>query len=85
MKYCVVTTDLWTTQHQQRAYISLTVHFVDRDYKFQSKCLQTLEIVQDHTAELLKEVLTDMLTAKVCGTVTDNASNIVSTFRLLRV
>ena len=56
----MVTTVLWTAQHQQRAYISLTVHFVDSDYKFQSKCLQTLEIVQDHTAELLKEVLTDI-------------------------
>ena len=60
-KHCVVTTDLWTFEHQQRAYVSLTVHFVDEGFTFQSKCLQTMEITQDHTAESLKEVLTDML------------------------
>ena len=44
-----------------------------------NQCLQTMEIMQDHTAESLKEVLTDMLSSwkissKVCGAVTDNAS-----------
>lgn len=89
-RHCVVTTDLWTSEHQQRAYASLTVHFVDGGFSFQSKCLQTMEITQDHTAESLKEVLTDMLSSwkissKVCGAVTDNASNMVNTFRLLGI
>ena len=89
-RYCVVTTDLWTSEYQQRAYASLTVHFVDKGFAFLSKCLQTMEITQDHTAESLKEVLTDMLSSwkissKVCGAVTDNASNIVNTFRLLGI
>ena len=89
-KHCVVTTDLWTSEHQQRAYASLTVHFVDEGFTFQSKCLQTMEVTQDHTAESLKEVLTDMLSSwkissKVNGAVTDNASNIVNTFRLLGI
>ena len=88
--HCVVTTDLWTSGHQQRAYAALTVHFVDGEFKFQSKCLQTMEVTQDHTAESLKEVLTDMLCSwkidsKVCGAVTDNASNMVNTFRLLGI
>ena len=89
-KHCVVTTDLWTSEHQQRAYASLTVHFVDEGFTFQSKCLQTMEVTQDHTAESLKEVLTDMLSSwkissKVNGAVTDNASNMVNTFRLLGI
>ena len=88
--HCVVTTDLWTSQYQQRAYISLTVHFVDGSFTFQSKCLQTMEVAQDHKAESLKEVLTEMFRSweifcKVCGAVTDNASNMVSTFRLLGI
>ena len=41
---CVVTTDLWTSLHQQRAYISLTAHFVNNDFKHQSRCLQTLSL-----------------------------------------
>ena len=83
-----MTTDLWTSQHQQRAYISLTVHFVDDDFELKSRCLQTLEIPQDHNASSLKEVLTTMLKdwkilRKVCGGITDNAGNIVNAIGLM--
>ena len=85
---CVVTTDLWTSLHQQRAYISLTAHFVNNDFKHQSRCLQTLEIPQDHDATSLKDVLSSMfhdwkIAGKLCGGITDNASNMVNAFRLL--
>ena len=40
---CAVTTDLWTSQHQQHTYKSLTAHFVDSNFKHHSKCLRTLE------------------------------------------
>jgi len=88
--HCVVTIDLWTSGHQQHAYAALTVHFVDGEFKFRPRCLQTMEITQDHIAESLKEVLTDMLhrwkiNSKVCGAVADNASNMVNTFRLLGI
>ena len=36
IEQCTMTTDLWTSQHQQRAYISLTVHFVDDDFELKS-------------------------------------------------
>ena len=29
-----ITTNLWTSQHQHRSYISVTVHFVTNDFKF---------------------------------------------------
>ena len=85
---CTMTTDLWTSQHQQRAYISSTVHFVNDEFKLQSRCLQTLEILQDHNASSLKEVLSSMFEAwniseKVCGATTDNGTNIVNAFGLL--
>ena len=87
---CVVTTDLWTSLHQQRAYISLTAHFVDTNFKHHSRCLQTLEIPQDHDATLLKDVLSLMfhdwkIAGKLCGGITDNASNMVNAFRLLAI
>ena len=85
---CTITSDLWTAQHQYRSYISLTVHFVDTNFKLHSKCLQTLEIPQDHTAASLQDVLSDMfkswsLSDKVCGATTDNCGNIVNAVGLL--
>ena len=37
--------------------MSLTVHFIDENFVLQSKCLQTLEVPQDHNAVSLKDVL----------------------------
>ena len=87
---CAVTTDLWTSLHQQCAYISLTAHFVDSDFNHQSKCLQTLEVPQGHDASSLKDVLSSMfhdrkITGKLCGGITYNASNMVNAFRLLAI
>ena len=84
------TTDLWTSLHQQCAYISLTAHFVDSDFNHQSKCLQTLEIPQGHDASSLKDVLSSMfhdwkIPGKLCGGITDNASNMVDAFRQLAI
>ena len=87
---CTITTDLWTATYQNRSYISFTVHFVDSNFKLQSHCLQTLEVTSDHSANSLKEVLTSLLqswkiTGKVCGAITDNASNITNAIELLGV
>ena len=87
---CTITTDLWTSQHQQRSYMSLTVHFIADDFTLQSKCLQTLEVPQDHDAASLKDVLSSMfsdwkITDKVCGGISDNGSNIVNSFTLLNI
>ena len=54
------TSDLWTAQHQIRAYISLMVHFIS-NFKLILWSLQTLEMSEDHTAESLSEVLCMML------------------------
>ena len=87
---CTITSDLWTAQYQQRAYISLIVHFVDNDFNLESKCLQIQEIPQNHDASSLKEVLDSMLkdwsiSEKVCGGITDNAGNIVNAIGLLGI
>ena len=87
---CTITSDLWTAQYQQRAYISLTAHFVDNDCNLQSKCLQTQEIPRDHDASSLKEELESMfkdwgISEKVCGGITDNAGDIVNAIGLLGI
>ena len=71
-------------------HITITAHFVDSDFKHHSKCLQTLEIPQDHDASSLKDVLSSMfedwkIAGKVCGGITDNASNMVNAFRLMGI
>ena len=81
--YITITSDLWTAQHQHRTYISLTVHFVDASFQMRSRCLQTPEILQDHSADSISEVLSEMLIdwkikERVIGATTDNAKNITN-------
>ena len=56
-KYCALTTDLWTSQHQHRSYISLTAHYVTPDFELKARCLQTKEILTDHTAQTTATLL----------------------------
>ena len=85
-----MTTDLWTSQHQHRSYISFTVHFIDSEFKMQSRCLQTLEVLHDHDASSLKQVFSSLydnwkISEKVCGATTDNGQNIVNAVGLLKI
>ena len=52
-----ITTDIWSTSHQGRSYLSLTCHFVSRDFKFNSKCLETVKVPGGHDAESLATVI----------------------------
>ena len=87
--YCTITTDLWTSSHQHRSYISLTVHFVDsQKFVLHSLCLQTLEVPKEHTAVAIQQVLSSMfeewdISSKVFGATTDNGQNIVNAIELL--
>ena len=87
---CTMTSDLWISQHQHRSYILFTVHFVESEFKMQARCLQTLEVPQDHDASFLKEVLLTLfrswkISEKVCGATTDNGQNIVNAVGLLGI
>ena len=82
--FCLsITTDLWTSQHQHRSYISVTAHFVTNDFKFLSRCLSAKEVAEDHNAESLAKVLQEIfeewaVAGKVYGAMTDNGGNIIN-------
>ena len=39
-----ITCDIWTSQQQQKSYLSLTCHYINKDFKLKSCCLQTREV-----------------------------------------
>ena len=85
-KYCVLTTDLWTSRATQ-GYITVTCHFLLSSWELHSAVLDTLHVDVSHTAENLAAELVRItddwrITEKVVCAVTDNASNIVAAIRL---
>ena len=63
-------------------YPSYSIHFIDKDWVLQIKCLQTLFVPRNHTIENLSDVMSETLTQwkleasrHICIT-TDNGSNI---------
>ena len=88
VKHFSSTTDLWSSVCMQ-PYLSYTVHYITKDWKLQSKCLQTLFMPEDHNGEKLAESLKSVLESwglqeskQVCLT-TDNGSNLVRASHLL--
>ena len=80
-KYFAATTDMWSSSTME-PYLSYSIHFIDKDWVLQTKCLQTLFVPRDHTAENLSDVMSETLTQwkleasrQICIT-TDNGSNI---------
>ena len=66
-----------------RAIFSYSIHFIDNDRTLQSRCLHTLFVPKDPTADNLSELLTETIaqwklgaSQQVCIT-TDNGSNII--------
>ena len=81
-KYFATTSDLWSSRTSE-PYISLTVHFIDEEWKLQTRCLETAYFPEDHTGELIAEGLKEALLSwgliekkMVCIT-TDSGANVV--------
>lgn len=76
-----ITTDIWSSQHQNRSYISLTCHYVTRDFHIMSRCLEAVEVPGSHDAESLSGVIQEGLArwnieSRVFYATTDNGGNI---------
>ena len=84
-----LTTDLWTSEHQNFAYICLTAHYVDNDWELNKKILAYKHIEYPHDGETLFRFISDLilewnLDKKLCSMVVDNASSNDVMVRLLK-
>ena len=72
-----------SSQHQHRSYIGLTAHYDTPDFELKARCLQTTEIVTDHTAQSIAFLLQAFeeqwkIDGKDFAATTDNGSNVVN-------
>ena len=87
-KYFSSTTDLWTSCANQ-PYLSLTVHFIDKEWVLQSYCLDTSPLFEDHTGQNISEAIKDIYqnwqlpVANLVATTTDNGSNFIAAYQQL--
>jgi len=83
MQSFAITTDGWTSR-SNCSYVSLTVHYINKDWEMCCHLLETAEVMTDHTAPNLVAGLKDSLErwklplGKLTDAVTDNARNICS-------
>ncbi|XP_046873310.1 E3 SUMO-protein ligase ZBED1-like [Hypomesus transpacificus] len=82
LTYFASTTDLWSSRTSE-PYISLTIHYIDKEWNLQNKCLQTSYFPDDHTGEAIAEGLKDAFASwglsedkQVCIT-SDSGANVV--------
>ncbi|XP_019206021.1 zinc finger BED domain-containing protein 1-like [Oreochromis niloticus] len=87
VEFFASTTDMWSSRTSD-PYMSLTIHYVDKDWKLQNKCLETSFFPEDHTGENIARVLKEFVSSwnlqeekQVCVT-TDNGANIVKAVAL---
>jgi len=52
--YVALTTDLWTSQSVQ-SYLTITAHYINSKWELESKVLQTREMKERHTGEILQK------------------------------
>lgn len=85
---CAFTTDIWTQKHTNNSYITITVQYIDKNYKFINITLSTFMITEkkkDNLKRYIKSALdnffhdTDDIISKSYF-VTDNGSNIKKIF-----
>lgn len=80
---------MWSSTNMS-PYVSISAHYVSKDWTLKSKCLETAFAPESHTAAVLAEVLQDALQAwgvgeeKVVCITTDNGANIVAAVRDLK-
>lgn len=81
------TTDMWSSRTSE-PYMSLTIHYVNKEWNLQSICRQTEYFPDDHTAEIISQGLVEALASwglskdrQVCIT-TDSGANMVKAVSL---
>ncbi|KAM0028520.1 putative ribonuclease H-like superfamily [Helianthus debilis subsp. tardiflorus] len=75
-----LTTDIWTSDHQNLAYICLTAHFIDENWELQNKIIAYRHIEYSHDGDTLFKFIRDLvlewnIDKKLFAMVVDNASS----------
>ena len=87
-EFFAVTTDLWTS-NSNNPFMSFTVHFIDSNWDFQSLCLDTVSLFEDHTGQNIADAFEEVLgnwnlcSSRLVTTTTDNGTNYVAAFTSL--
>ena len=63
--------------------MSLTAHFITLEFHLKARCLQTKEILTDHSVQSIVEILRTFIAEwninfKVFGATTDDGSNVIN-------
>ncbi|XP_001506680.1 E3 SUMO-protein ligase ZBED1 [Ornithorhynchus anatinus] len=92
--WCGITTDAWRSENQNRAYVTLAVHFLQGGPSgglgLASRCLKTFEVPEENTAETITRVLYEAFVewgvhGKVFGATTDHGKDVAKACSLLDV
>ena len=59
IKYYSATTDLWSSKGLL-PYISYTIHWLDDEFNYKTRCLETFYLPSDHTATNISDALKDI-------------------------
>ena len=84
------TTDLWTSANSD-PYMTLTVHFIDKEWSLQAFCLETVPMFVDHTGQNIADAIADIFenwglsTNKVVAFTTDSGANVIAAFKSLKL
>lgn len=84
------TTDIWSSIGLY-PYISLTIHFISKNWNLETRVLETYPMPQDHTASNISEIIEDMLQLwqiekkQLVSLTTDNAANMKLAGSLLKI
>lgn len=85
-EHICITTDAWTSIANE-SYVSITAHFITKDWKLNSKFLNCFAMYKDHTAQnLMNEIFESLkkwnVESKISCVVSDNAANILAAIKL---
>ncbi|GFR88462.1 zinc finger BED domain-containing protein 4 [Elysia marginata] len=89
VKHVSIATDCWKSRAAE-SFITVTVHFITKDWQLQSRVLSTMALQAPHTADNLSSTLRDVfaewgISDKVTTCVTDNAANIALAVEKLKL
>ena len=85
-EFLTITTDTWTSLCVEN-YMTVTAHYVDKEWCFKSILLECFNFPQQHTAENIRNELLTILqnwnvSERVHTVVTDNARNVTAAVKL---